>query len=80
MRHVAAPSAKAAFRRRYVDLALTEDVLRLHRRVELTFQARGATRNLLASTFGLAADLPTSVTTGCGIMVAYAIPPQNPPA
>jgi hypothetical protein len=49
-----------------------------HIHVELTFHARAATRNLLASTFGLAADLPTSVTTGCGIVVAYAMTSAKP--
>jgi hypothetical protein len=49
-----------------------------HIHVELTFHARGATRNLLASTFGLAADLPTSVTTGCGIVVVYAMTSAEP--
>jgi hypothetical protein len=49
-----------------------------HIHVELTFHARAATRNLLASTFGLAADLPASVTTGCGIVVAYAMTSAEP--
>ncbi|GAA0917961.1 hypothetical protein [Virgisporangium aurantiacum] len=49
-----------------------------HIHVELTFQARAATRNLLASTFGLAADLPATVTTGCGIVVAYAMTSAEP--
>jgi hypothetical protein len=49
-----------------------------HVHVERTFHARGATRNLLASTFGLAADLPVSVTTGCGIVVAYAMTSAEP--
>lgn len=49
-----------------------------HIHVERTFHARAATRNRLASTFGLAADLPTSVTTGCGTVVAYAMTSAKP--
>lgn len=49
-----------------------------HIHVEATRRASAATRNLLASTFGLAADLPTSVTTGCGVRVAYAMTSSYP--
>ncbi|EEP70396.1 hypothetical protein MCAG_00723 [Micromonospora sp. ATCC 39149] len=44
-----------------------------HIHVVATLGASAATRNLLASTFGLAADLPTSVTTGCGVRAGYAM-------
>lgn len=49
-----------------------------HIHVEKTPHASAATRNLLASTFGLAADLPTSVITGCGMRVAYAMASSHP--
>lgn len=32
-----------------------------------------AARNVLASAFGLAGDMPTAVTTGCGLRVPYAM-------
>lgn len=35
-------------------------------------------RNLLASTFGLAADAPAVVTTGCGRQVPYAMTSPRP--
>ncbi|GAA4460254.1 hypothetical protein [Phytohabitans houttuyneae] len=38
----------------------------------------GAVRGLLASTFGLVADSPSTVTTGCGIDVPYAMTSQRP--
>jgi hypothetical protein len=37
-----------------------------------------ATRNMLASTFGLAGDLPTVVMTGCGLRVPYAMTSPRP--
>ncbi|WP_412520573.1 hypothetical protein K8Z49_21950 [Actinomadura madurae] len=42
--------------------------------------ARGgaATRDLMASTFGLAGDLPSTVTTGCGLQVPYAMTSPHP--
>jgi hypothetical protein len=49
-----------------------------HIHVEVSLHTRAATRNLLASTFGLAADLPTSVGTGCGIRVAVAMTSARP--
>ncbi|WP_165985918.1 hypothetical protein [Streptomyces sp. YIM 98790] len=36
------------------------------------------TRNLLASTFGLVGDLPSVVTTGCGLRVPYAMTSPRP--
>ncbi|KAA6212231.1 hypothetical protein CP973_22545 [Streptomyces albofaciens JCM 4342] len=35
-------------------------------------------RNALASTFGLAGDLPSQVTTGCGLRVPYAMTSPRP--
>jgi hypothetical protein len=49
-----------------------------HIHVEQTLPTRADTRNRLASTFGLAADLPTSVTAGCGIVVVYAMTSAEP--
>ncbi|MGW2328752.1 hypothetical protein ACWC5C_23780 [Streptomyces sp. NPDC001700] len=37
-----------------------------------------ATRDVLASTFGLAGDLPSSVATGCGLRVPYAMTSPRP--
>lgn len=37
-----------------------------------------AVRNILASTFGLAGDLPGQVTTGCGQRVPYAMTSPRP--
>ncbi|MFI9757139.1 hypothetical protein ACIHFB_04270 [Streptomyces sp. NPDC051963] len=37
-----------------------------------------ATRNILAAGFGLAADLPATVTTGCGLRVPYAMTSSRP--
>jgi hypothetical protein len=37
-----------------------------------------AARNVLASAFGLAGDLPAVVTTGCGLRVAYAMTSPRP--
>lgn len=41
-------------------------------------RAGAAVRNLLASTFGLAADAPSVVTTGCGLQVPYAMTSPHP--
>ena len=35
-------------------------------------------RNMLAATFGLAADLPPVVATGCGLQVPYAMTSERP--
>ena len=40
--------------------------------------AAAQTRTMLASTFGLVADLPTVVQTGCGRQVAYAMTSPQP--
>ncbi|MBT2421880.1 hypothetical protein J7F01_14730 [Streptomyces sp. ISL-22] len=37
-----------------------------------------AVRNVVASTFGLAGDLPSLVTTGCGLQVPYAMASPRP--
>ncbi|WP_328504214.1 hypothetical protein OG828_42955 [Streptomyces sp. NBC_00457] len=37
-----------------------------------------ATRNILASTFALAGDLPSTVTAGCGLRVPYAMTSARP--
>ncbi|MFI7316703.1 hypothetical protein [Streptomyces venezuelae] len=37
-----------------------------------------AARNVLASTFGLAGDLPSLVATGCGLRVPYAMTSPRP--
>lgn len=37
-----------------------------------------ATRNMLASSFGLAGDLPAAVPTGCGLRVPYAMTSPRP--
>ncbi|WP_030661261.1 hypothetical protein [Streptomyces rimosus] len=37
-----------------------------------------AARTMLAATFGLAGDLPSRVTTGCGLRVAYVMTSPRP--
>ncbi|MEU7188216.1 hypothetical protein [Streptomyces sp. NPDC045470] len=37
-----------------------------------------AARNLMAATFGLVGDLPSVVTTGCGLRVPYAMASRRP--
>jgi len=50
-----------------------------HIHVESTvIHADAAVRNMLASTFGLAGDLPSVVTTGCGLRVPYAMTSPRP--
>jgi hypothetical protein len=41
-------------------------------------RADAAVRNVLASTFGLAGDLPAEVRTGCGLRVPYAMTSARP--
>ena len=43
-----------------------------HIHVDVKLNADAAARDLVARTFGLTADLPTTVTTGCGLTVARA--------
>jgi hypothetical protein len=49
-----------------------------HIHVEVNLSRDTVTRNMLASTFGLVADLPTRVTTGCGEQVSLASTSSNP--
>jgi len=50
-----------------------------HIHVEVdVIHADAAVRNTLASLFGLAADLPSVVTTGCGLEVPYAMTSPEP--
>ncbi|MEU7043182.1 hypothetical protein AB0A77_19250 [Streptomyces varsoviensis] len=41
-------------------------------------RAEAATRDVLAATFGLVGDLPSVVTTGCGLRVPYAMTSSRP--
>jgi hypothetical protein len=41
-------------------------------------QAGASVRSLLASSFGLVADAPSEVTTGCGLRVPYAMTSPRP--
>ncbi|MFI7598135.1 hypothetical protein [Actinoplanes sp. NPDC049681] len=50
-----------------------------HIHVEVNvIRADAAVRNVLASTFGLAGDLPAEVRTGCGQRVPYAMTSARP--
>lgn len=50
-----------------------------HIHVELSvIHAEAATRDILAATFGLAGDLPSEVSTGCGVQVPYAMTSSRP--
>jgi hypothetical protein len=49
-----------------------------HIHVEVNLNRDTAARKMLASTFGLAADLPTTVTTGCGERVPLAMTSPRP--
>ena len=49
-----------------------------HIHVDVKFHADVTARDLLASTFGLAADLPPAVTTGCGLRVPHAMTSAHP--
>ncbi|MEV5824979.1 hypothetical protein AB0L25_05325 [Spirillospora sp. NPDC052242] len=49
-----------------------------HVHVEVNLHADAAVRDLMASTFGLAGDLPSRVTTGCGLRVPYAMTSPRP--
>ncbi len=40
--------------------------------------ADAATRNMLASAFGLVGNLPSAITTGCGLKVPYAMTSPRP--
>jgi hypothetical protein len=49
-----------------------------HIHVEVNLHADAAMRNIMASTFHLAGDLPSVVTTGCGLQVPYAMTSPRP--
>jgi hypothetical protein len=49
-----------------------------HIHVERNLNRHAATRSMLAATFGLVADSPPTVTTGCGLEVAYAMTSARP--
>jgi hypothetical protein len=49
-----------------------------HIHVEVNLFRDTANRKMLASTFGLVADLPTQVTTGCGEQVSLAMTSPHP--
>lgn len=46
--------------------------------VSRTGRDDAAVRNMLAATFGLAGDLPSSVPAGCGVRVPYAMTSSHP--
>ena len=45
---------------------------------EKAVRGEAAVRNMLASTFGLAGDLPSTVATGCGLRVPYVMTSPRP--
>lgn len=49
-----------------------------HTHVDSNLGADAAMRNVLASTFGLAGDLPSVVTSGCGLQVPRATTATRP--
>jgi hypothetical protein len=49
-----------------------------HIHVERNLNRDAKARDLLASAFGLVADSPAEVTTGCGELVAYAMTSARP--
>ncbi|WP_092557294.1 hypothetical protein [Actinoplanes derwentensis] len=49
-----------------------------HIHVEAGLSASGRTRDMLAATFGLVAELPAEVTTGCGSRVPLAMTSHLP--
>lgn len=56
---------------------MTEDDPHIHVEHKVV-QAGAAVRDMLASTWGLAADAPSVVTTGCGLQVPYAMTSPHP--
>ena len=56
---------------------MSEDDPHIHVDVSAV-RADAATRNLIASTFGLAGSLPSAITTGCGLRVPYAMTSPHP--
>jgi hypothetical protein len=49
-----------------------------HIHVERNLHRQAAVRTMMASTFGLVSDLPSQVTTGCGVRVPYAMTSPRP--
>jgi hypothetical protein len=49
-----------------------------HIHVATNFNADAMTRDMVASTFGLVSDLPSTVTTGCGLTVPRAMTSTAP--
>jgi len=49
-----------------------------HIHVERNLNREAAARRMLADTFGLVGDAPATVTTGCGLAVAYAMTSARP--
>jgi hypothetical protein len=49
-----------------------------HIHVEVNLNRNTVARKMLASTFGLASDLPTTVTSGCGEQVSIAMTSPRP--
>ena len=49
-----------------------------HIHVESGLRSRAVERDLMASLFGLAADLPVEVGTGCGVRVPFAMTSTQP--
>ena len=49
-----------------------------HIHVEVNLNRATAARTMLASTFGLVSDLPTTVTSGCGEQVSLAMTSPKP--
>jgi len=49
-----------------------------HIHVERDLNRQAAARRMLAATFGLVGDAPATVTTGCGLVVAYAMTSARP--
>ncbi|MFC6880064.1 MULTISPECIES: hypothetical protein [Actinomadura] len=49
-----------------------------HIHVEVNLHADTAVRDVMASTFGLAGDLPSLVNTGCGLEVPHAMTSARP--
>lgn len=49
-----------------------------HVHVEVNLHADVAVRDLMASTFGLVGDLPSQVTTGCGVQVPRVMTSARP--
>jgi hypothetical protein len=49
-----------------------------HIHVDVKLHADAAQRTMMAATFGLAGDLPSHATTGCGRRVAYAMTSVDP--